>query len=97
MNDEPLQTFASAWDALEDTSEAAASMRRRAELAIAIHDVVERWGQSQAQAAACLGVTQSRLNDLLPGRLDRFSLGALIAPAERSGLAVEMRIGLAAE
>jgi predicted XRE-type DNA-binding protein len=97
MSDESQQTFASVWDALEETPEAAASMRRRAELAIAIHEVVEGWGQSQAQAAARLGVTQPRLNDLLRGRLDRFSVDALIALAERAGLAVEMRIGLAAE
>ena len=97
MSDESLQTFASVWDALEDTPEAAASMRRRSELAMAIREVVETWGQSQAQAAVRLGVTQPRLNDLLRGRLDRFSVDALIALAERAGLAVEMRIGLAAE
>ncbi len=96
MTDEPLQTFASVWDALEETPEAAANMRRRTDLAGAIREVVEGWGQSQAQAAARLGVTQPRLNDLLRGRLDRFSLDALIALAERAGLAVEMRIGLAA-
>jgi predicted XRE-type DNA-binding protein len=52
---------------------------------------------SQAQAAARLGVTQPRLNDLLRGRLDRFNVDALIALAERAGLAVEMRIAHAAE
>jgi predicted XRE-type DNA-binding protein len=97
MTDEPVQTFASVWDALEETPEGAANMRRRAELAHAIREIVEGWGQSQAQAASRLGVTQPRLNDLLRGRLDRFSVDTLIALAERSGLAVEMRIGLAAE
>jgi predicted XRE-type DNA-binding protein len=96
MTDEPEQSFASVWDALAETPEEAANLRRRADLASAIREVVEGWGQSQAQAAARLGVTQPRLNDLLRGRLDRFSLDALIALAERAGLAVEMRIGLRA-
>ena len=63
---------------------------------MAIREAVERWGQIQAQAARRLGVTQPRLNDLLRGRLDRVSLDALIALADRAGLAVELRIGLAA-
>ena len=43
-----------------------------------------------------MGVTQPRLNDLLRGRLDGFSVDALIALAEPAGLAVEMRIAHAA-
>jgi len=96
MIDEPLQTFDSVWDALAETPEEAASLRLREELAIAIRNVVEGWSQSQARAAARLGVTQPRLNDLLRGRLDKFSVDALIALAERAGLSVEMRISLAA-
>jgi predicted XRE-type DNA-binding protein len=37
-----------------------------------------------------------RLNDLLRGRLNLFSLNALIALPALAGLAVELRIGLAA-
>ena len=96
MTDEPTQTFTNVWDALADTPEEAANLRLRGDLAMAIREAVEHWGQTQAQAARRLGVTQPRLNDLLRGRLDRFSLDALIALADRAGLAVEMRIGLAA-
>lgn len=92
MTDEPTQTFASIWDALAETPDEAATMRRRAELALAIGQAVEGWNLSQSQAAARLGITQPRLNDLLRGRLDRFSLDTLMALAERAGLAVEMRI-----
>ena len=92
MTDEPTQTFASIWDALAETPDEAATMRRRAELALAIGQAVEGWNLSQCQAAARLGITQPRLNDLLRGRLDRFSLDTLMALAERAGLAVEMRI-----
>ena len=96
MTDKPTQTFANVWDAIADTPEEAANLRLRSDLAMAIREAVERWGQTQAQTACRLGVTQPRLNDLLRGRLDRFSLDALIALADRTCLAVEMRIGLAA-
>jgi len=50
MTDEPLQTFASVWDALADTPEQAANMRLRAELVLAIQGAVEgrgRWRRSR--------------------------------------------------
>ena len=50
------------------------------------------WHPTHPQAAARLGVTQPRLNDLLRGRVDRFSLDALIGLAERAGLEVRMEI-----
>jgi predicted XRE-type DNA-binding protein len=39
---------------------------------------------------------QPRLNDLLRGRLDRFSLDALVGLAERAGLSVRMEVTRAA-
>ena len=92
MNDEPVQTFASVWDAIEETPEEAAHMRLRSELAIAVLSEVDAWGLSQSQAALRLGVTQPRLNDLLRGRVTKFSLDALVGLAERAGLAVRMEI-----
>lgn len=96
MTDEPVQTFASVWDALEETPEEAANMKLRSELAIAVRGAVEEWHLTQAQAASRLGVTQPRLNDLLRGRVARFSLDALIALAERAGLVVRIEITRAA-
>jgi predicted XRE-type DNA-binding protein len=93
MSDEPVQSFASVWDALEETPEAAAHMRLRSELAIAVRTAVEGWGLTQAAAARRLGVTQPRLNDLLRGRVGRFSLDALVGLAERAGLTVRIEIG----
>lgn len=90
---ESLQTFDSVWDALEATAEDAAHMRLRSELAIAVRGAVEAWGVTQAEAARRLGVTQPRLNDLLRGRLARFSLDALVGLAGRGGLVVRMEIG----
>lgn len=92
MTGEPVHIFESVWDALEETSEEAANMRLRSELVIAIRSAVDGWHLTQAQAANRLGVTQPRLNDLLRGRLARFSLDALVGLAERAGLVVQMQI-----
>ena len=51
---------------------------------------------NQMDAARRLGVTQPRLNDLLRGRVGKFSLDALVALAARAGLAVHLEITLAA-
>jgi predicted XRE-type DNA-binding protein len=91
-----IQDFESVWDALEDTPAEAEAMRMRSSLMIAIGEAVSGWHVTQAEAARRLGVTQPRLNDLLRGRIDKFSLDALVALAARAGLAVHLEITLAA-
>ena len=90
------QTFASVWDALEDTKEAAANMRVRAELMIAVRHFVEKGRLTQTEAAKRLGITQPRLNDLLRGRIEKFSVDALVNMLTRSGRHVAIRVGKAA-
>jgi predicted XRE-type DNA-binding protein len=90
------QTFASVWDALEDTAAEAANMRARSELMIAVRSKIESWKVSQTEAARRLGLTQPRLNDLMRGRIDKFSLDALINLARPAGLSVRLKIGKAA-
>lgn len=90
------QTFDSVWDALEDTAAGAANMRARSALMIALRTRIESWGESQAEAARRLGVTQPRLNDLLRGRVDKFSLDALVNLAGPAGFSVRIEIDDAA-
>jgi predicted XRE-type DNA-binding protein len=92
VSDEPIQVFASVWDGLEENSDDAANMRLRSELAVAVRAAVKAWAVTQAEAARRLRVTQPRLNDLLRGRIARFSLDALVGLAERAGLAVRMEV-----
>jgi len=92
MKDEPVQTFASVWDALEETPEDAANMRLRSELLTSVRDTVAAWKITQSRSANRLGVTQPRLNDLLRGRIDKFSLDALVTLSERAGLTVRLEI-----
>ena len=90
------EVFDSVWDALEDTPAEPENMKLRSRLMIAINEAVSGWGMTQTDAARRLGVTQPRLNDLLRGRVGKFSLDALVALAARAGLAVHLEFTLAA-
>lgn len=90
------QTFADVWEALEDTPEEAASMRLRAQLMIEIQRFVAGAGLSQTAAARRLGLTQPRLSDLMRGRIEKFSLDALVNMLARIGRSVAVRVGRAA-
>jgi predicted XRE-type DNA-binding protein len=82
--------FASVWDAIEDSAAEAASMKLRAELANEIIEKMHQRKLTQAKAAELLGVTQPRVSDLRRGRLDLFSLDALVDMADRIGLRTRM-------
>jgi len=86
------QSFENVWDAIEDTPAEAANMAMRSSLLIAIQQRVENWNVTQIEAARRLGVTQPRLNDLLRGRIGKFSLDALINLAGKAGLVVRLDI-----
>ena len=64
----------------------------RSEIVIAVREVVDDWKLTQAEAAKRLGVTQPRMNDLLRGRIDKFSFDALMILATGAGLAVEWQV-----
>lgn len=85
--------FDSIWDALEDSPGEAANMKARSGLMTAIREAVLGWKLTQAEAATRLGVSQPRMSDLLRGRIDKFSLDALMVLAGSAGLTVEWRIG----
>lgn len=91
-----IHSFDNVSDALEDTPAAAANMTIWSDLMIALGRTVEGWNLTQAEAARRLGVTQPRLNELLRGRIDRFSLDALVNLAQQAEISVRMEIGTAA-
>lgn len=91
-----IQSFDSVWDAIEDTPEEAASTRLRSELLTAVEQEVRSWSLTQAKAAERLGVTQPRLNDLLRGKIAKFSLEALVELSARAGLVVKLGVEKAA-
>lgn len=90
------RTFANVWDAIEGSPEDAAMMTIRSNVMIAIKDKVRGWNTTQARAARRLGITQPRLNDLLHGKFNKFSLDTLMTLATRAGLKVRIDIRSAA-
>jgi predicted XRE-type DNA-binding protein len=58
--------------------EQAANLRARAELMQKIAAIVKTRDWTQAEAAKKCSVTQPRMNDLLRGRVSRFSLDTLV-------------------
>ena len=64
------QTFTSVWDAIEDTPQAAASMKARSTLLMELSNVIQKRGMTQAEAAEFFGVTQPRISDLMRGKID---------------------------
>ena len=64
----------------------AENLRLRSELMDRVEDFYERSGMTQSQAAKALGLTQPRFNALLKGRIDLFSLDALVNAASRIGV-----------
>jgi predicted XRE-type DNA-binding protein len=65
------------WEAICDTPEEAADLRQRADLMVEIDAKVRAWKLSRPKAAHRLGIAQDRLDDLLAGRISRFTLDDL--------------------
>ena len=84
------ENYASVWDALADTPGQAANLRARAELMRQIAALVKRQDWTQVEAASRCGVTQPRINDLLRGRVSRFSLDALVKISTALGCRVRV-------
>jgi predicted XRE-type DNA-binding protein len=90
MSKPKVESYASVWDAVADTPEEAANLRVRSELMDKISELVETRGWTQAEAATHCGVTQPRINDLLRGRISRFSLDSLVNIAAALGCRVHV-------
>jgi len=87
-----VKSYDSVWDALADSPEQAANLRARAELMQQIAAIVNKRGWTQVEAARHCGVTQPRINDLLRGRVSRFSLDALVNIATAIGHRVHVEL-----
>ena len=87
-----IEYFESVWDAIEPDTVVAANLKARADVMISIHENVKAWRITQAAAAKRLNITQPRLNDLLRGHIDKFSLGALLNLAPMADVTVKVEV-----
>ncbi|AOF83282.1 helix-turn-helix domain protein [Methyloversatilis sp. RAC08] len=72
--------------------EEAQHLALRSELMHAIRKYVADSDQTQQRAARLMGVTQPRLNMLLKGKINEFSLDALVSMLAKAGMRVEMKV-----
>ena len=72
--------------------EEAAVLAMRADLMAQLRLAVEKRNWSQVEAAEVLGISQSRVSDLVRGKWDKFSLDMLVTLATRAGLHYELKL-----
>lgn len=93
--DVAIAATADPWDVVADTPEQAENLRVRSDLMDAILDRIHDIGWTQEKAAAHLGVTQPRLSDLYRGKIDKFSLDALVNLGRGVGVHVTVAVDTA--
>lgn len=77
--------FKNAFDVVTDNQDNANELQVRADLMVALRDILEEKGWKQADAAKALKLTQPRVSDLLKGKIDKFSIDLLMACLYRLG------------
>jgi len=74
------------------TPEEAAILAMRTELMCRLEILIRDKQWTQAEAAHVLGISQSRVSDLIRGKFEKFSLDMLITLATRAGKKVELKM-----
>jgi predicted XRE-type DNA-binding protein len=74
----------------------AENLKLRSTLMQRVEKFVKQSNMTQSEAASVLGVTQPRLNQLLKGKIQLFSLDALVNMLANAGMRVTMTITKAA-
>ncbi len=64
----------------------------RADLSIHIRRIISKLDITQAEAAKLAGITQPRMNDLVKGRTEKFTLDALVNVAAKLGYTVKLSL-----
>ena len=78
------------------SAEEAQNLHLRSELMSKIEHFVRSSELTQKEGAASMGVTQPQLSDLLKGKIDKFSLDALVNMLGHAGMRVRLIVKKAA-
>lgn len=81
-----------AWESIEDSLIEAESMKLRSKLMLAVQDRVRASGASQSVSAKLLGLTLPHFLELMDGRIDLFTVEALVDMGVRLGMKIELRV-----
>ena len=91
---EPLviEECESVWEALGFSPQETANLEARSTLMRQIRSIIEENRWTQAVAAKHCGVSQLRINDLLRGKIDKFSIDTLLNMATALGRRVDFEL-----
>lgn len=91
-----LKYYDNVWEAAGYPPAEAANLQMRSRLIMALEDIISERRLTQKDAAKVLGVSQPRISDLVRGRIDKFSLDALVQMLHRAGYTVSLTLKSAA-
>ena len=91
MSKDIVNSSGNAFADLGVSPEEAAILQMRADLMAQVRKVIQTKKLTQAKAAKLLGVSQSRVSDLVRGKWEKFSLEMLITLATRAGIRVHIK------
>jgi Uncharacterized conserved small protein len=92
MNDQIIESTGNVFVDLGFERPEATILEMRAKLMSDLREFIQLSGMTQAQAAEKLGITQSRVSDLIRGKWDKFSLEMLITLEARAGRTVTVEL-----
>jgi len=70
----------------------AENLRLRSELMIELKRIIDVQQLTQTRAAELLGIQQSRVSDLVRGKIHRFSIDTLVNLLGKTGRSVEIKV-----
>jgi len=91
MNEPVVNSSGNVFIDLGYSPDEAAILQMRADLMADLRKWIKAKRLTQAKAAEILGVSQSRVSDLIRGKWERFSLEMLISLATKAGMRVTLK------
>jgi predicted XRE-type DNA-binding protein len=91
MNEPVIHSSGNVFIDLGHSPDEAAILQMRADLMADLRKFIRAKRLTQAKAAEILGVSQSRISDLIRGKWERFSLEILITLATKAGMRVTLK------
>ncbi len=95
MNTVTHTTTGSIFDDLGFSGEVAENLKVRAKLMQELTQIIKDTGETQTEVAKKFGITQSRISDLMRGKIQKFTIDNLVNMMGKSGYGVEIHTKVA--
>ena len=86
-----MKAYQSPFELLTDDADEVSNLELKAEMMIAIRDLIDVKKWSQSEAAEMLGVSQPRISNLKNGKIDKFSVDMLMGMLVKLGFKFEFK------